>query len=69
MESDERPGRPLANRNSVMIDKVRALLKSDRRLTIRELAEEAEISVGSCRAIVTQELGMRRIAAKYVPEC
>ena len=69
MESDERPGRPLTNRNSVMIDKVRALLKSDRRLTIRELAEEAEISVGSCRAIVTQELGMRRIAAKYVPEC
>ena len=69
MESDERPGRPLANRNSVMIDKVRALLKSDRRLTIRELAEEAEISVGSCRAIVTQELSMRRIAAKYVPEC
>ena len=69
MESDERPGRPLTNRNSVIIDKVRALLKSDRRLTIRELAEEAEISVGSCRAIVTQELGMRRIAAKYVPEC
>lgn len=52
-----------------MIDKVRALLNSDRRLTIRELAEEAEISVGSCRAIVTQDLGMRRISAKYVPEC
>jgi hypothetical protein len=29
-----------------MTDKVRALLKSDGRLTIREMAEEAEISVG-----------------------
>jgi DNA-binding Lrp family transcriptional regulator len=52
-----------------MIDEVRALLKSDGRLTIREMAEKAEISVGSCRAIVTQDLGMRRIAVKYVPEC
>ena len=69
MESDRRPGRLLTSRNSVMIDKVRALLKSDGRLTIREMAEEAEISVGSCRAIVTQDLGMRRIAVKYVPEC
>jgi hypothetical protein len=33
------------------------------------MAEEAEISVGSCRAIANQDLGMRRIAAKYVPEC
>jgi hypothetical protein len=52
-----------------MIDKVRALLKSDGRLTIREMAEEAETSVGSCRAIVAQDLGIRRIAAKYIPEC
>ena len=69
MASDERPERPLTSRNSVMIDKVRALLKSDRRLTIREMVEEVEISVGSCRAIVTQNLGMGRIAAKYVAEC
>lgn len=69
MESDVRPGRPLTSRNSVKIDKARALLKCDRILTIREMAEEAEISVGSCRAIVTQDLGMRRIAAKYVSEC
>jgi len=52
-----------------MIEKVRALLKSDRRLTIREMAEEAEISVGSRRAIVTQNLGRGQIAAKYVSEC
>jgi len=33
------------------------------------MAEEAEISVGSRRAIVTQNLGIGRTAAKYVSEC
>jgi hypothetical protein len=33
------------------------------------MTEEAGISIGSCRAIVTQDMSMRRVAAKFVPEC
>ena len=38
-----------------------------RRLTVRELAEECGISVGSCHHILTEELKMHRVAAKFVP--
>jgi DNA-binding Lrp family transcriptional regulator len=40
---------------------------ADSRLTIREIAEEVNISFGSCQAILTEDLAMRRVAAKFVP--
>ena len=68
MESDEPPGRPAANRNNEMMDKVRALLKGYRRLTIKEVSEEVEISIVSCHAVVTEDLSKRRVAAKFLPQ-
>jgi hypothetical protein len=46
---------------------VREKIRADRRLTIREIAEEVNISFGSCQAILTEDLAMRRVAAKFVP--
>jgi histone-lysine N-methyltransferase SETMAR len=34
---------------------------------IREIADELNLSFGTCRAILTQDLGMRRVSAKLVP--
>ena len=42
-------------------------MRANRRLTARELAEECGISVGSCDHILTEELKMHRVAAKFVP--
>lgn len=42
-----------------MIDTVRVSLQSGRRLTIREMTEEAQISMSSCHAIVKEEMGLR----------
>jgi hypothetical protein len=36
-------------------------------LTIREIADELNLSFGTCQAILTQDLGMRRVSAKLVP--
>ena len=36
-------------------------------MTVRELAEECGISVGSCHHILTEELKTHRVAAKFVP--
>ena len=36
-------------------------------LTIRELSVEVGGSYGTCQAIPTQDLNMRRLAAKFVP--
>jgi hypothetical protein len=43
VEGDKHPGCPPTSRNSEMIDIVRDLLKSDRRLMIREMFKEAGI--------------------------
>ena len=42
-------------------------MRANRRLTVRELAEECGITVGSCHHILTKELKMHRVAAKFVP--
>jgi hypothetical protein len=40
----------------------------DRRLTVREIAINIGISDGSAHAILTDDLGMRRVAAKCMPK-
>ncbi|XP_033606072.1 uncharacterized protein LOC117282053 [Cryptotermes secundus] len=40
----------------------------DRRLAICEIADEVGISRGSANTILTDDLGMRRVAAKFVPK-
>ena len=40
----------------------------DRQITIRERAEEVGVSIGSVHSIVTEDLGLRRISAKFVPK-
>ena len=40
----------------------------NRRITIREVAEDVGISVGSCHAIFSDILGLKRVAAKFVPK-
>jgi len=46
---------------------VRELIRANRRLTIRELSVEVGVSYGTCQAILTQDLNMRPVAAKFVP--
>jgi hypothetical protein len=36
-------------------------------LTYREIADELNLSFGTCQAILTQDLGMRHVSAKLVP--
>ena len=38
------------------------------RITIREVAEDVGISVGSCHVIVSNVLGIKRVVAKLVPK-
>ena len=49
------------------VEKVLAVIRQNRRLTVREVAEEAGICKSSCHLILTDKLKMRRVAAKFVP--
>ena len=50
-----------------MIAKVRTIVRSNRRLTVREIVDDCGISVGSCDAILTDDLHIKRVHAKFVP--
>jgi len=43
------------------------MTRSNRRLTIREISEDLNISYGSVQNILTTDLNMRRVSAKFVP--
>ena len=67
VENDLRSIRPSTSRNKEMIAKVRTVLRNNRRLTVREIADDCGISVGSCDAILTDDLHMKPVCAKFVP--
>ena len=68
MESEPRSGRPCTSRNEEVKDQVREEVLNDRRVTVREIAVEVEISTGSIHSILTEDLRMRRVSAKFVPK-
>ena len=68
VESEPRSGRPCTSRNKEVKDQVREEVLNDRRVTVREIAVEVEISTGSVHSILTEDLRMRRVSAKFVPK-
>jgi len=50
-----------------MIVKVRTIVRNNRRLTVREIVDDCGISVDSCDAILTDNLHMKCVCAKFVP--
>jgi len=67
VKDDERSSRPSTSKTDENINKVREMLLNNRKLTIRELAEDLNIAYGSVQDIVVGDLGLRRVAAKLVP--
>ena len=65
-EDDPRPGRPSTSHTEDSVARVREIIRADRRLTIREVAD-VRIAFGTCQKILTEDLRMRRVTAKYVP--
>jgi len=49
------------------VEQVRAAVNQDRRRIIHDLCAEVGIGYGSCQRILTEQLNMHRIAAKFVP--
>ena len=56
------------SRNEEAMDQVREKVLEDRRLTVREIAAEMRISTGSVHSILTEDLNLRRVSAKFVPK-
>ena len=68
VNDEERAGRPSTSTTDENIDEVKKIVLVNRRITVREVAEDLNISIGSCHSIFTNDLGMTRVAAKFVPK-
>ena len=68
VNNDAHPGRPSTLTTDENVEAVKKIVKENRRITIREVAEDVGISVGSCHEIFSDVLGMKRVAAKFVPK-
>ncbi|UYV70801.1 hypothetical protein LAZ67_8000674 [Cordylochernes scorpioides] len=65
---NERSGRPSTSTTPEKVDKVLELVREDRRITVREVAEEAGILFWSTQSIMKDILGVRRLNAVLVPK-
>ncbi|XP_046683674.1 protein GVQW3-like [Homalodisca vitripennis] len=67
VEDMERSGRPSTSRVDETVAKVKELLDSNRRLSLKMIADEVSVNKFTVRQIVTQDLMMRKVCAKLVP--
>ena len=58
-EDDPRQGSTSTSHAEKTVTRLREIIHDDRRLTIREVAEEVRIAFGTCQKILTEDLRMR----------
>jgi len=64
---DPRPGRSSTSTKDDHVERVRAVIRGNCPLTLREVADEVDISIGSCHQIFTEKLQMCCVSAKFMP--
>jgi len=68
VNDEESSGRPATSKTEENIAKVRQIVRVNRRLTVRSIAEQVNIDRETVRKILTEDLDMRKVCAKLVPK-
>ena len=68
IKNEPRSGKPSTSKTDNNVEKVRALVRPDRRLTVRMIAGELNFNHTTVHHILTQELAMRKSCAKIAPK-
>jgi len=63
-----RSGRPATSRTEENIVTIRQIVRENRRLTVRNIAEQVNIDRETVRKILTGDLDMRKVCTKMVPK-
>ncbi|UYV73488.1 hypothetical protein LAZ67_10003687 [Cordylochernes scorpioides] len=66
VNDDQHTGRPRSLRCEENKLKIQELIKSNRRISIKDLSSETGLSVGLCHQIVTKDLDIIRTSSKFV---
>ncbi|UYV82783.1 hypothetical protein LAZ67_22000835 [Cordylochernes scorpioides] len=67
VNDDQHTGRPRSLRCEENKLKIKELIKSNRRISIKDLSSETGLSVGLCHQIVTEDSDTIRTSSKFVP--
>jgi len=67
VDDDEHTGRPTSCTTPETVARIQQLIRLDQRRTICDIAEEVGVGYGTCQRVLTEELGMDHVAAKFVP--
>ena len=68
LEDDSRKGRPSTSKNQENIRLLQNLVEEDRRVTIDEIANAVGITHGSAFSILTEDLRLSMLSARWVPK-
>ena len=68
VEDEQRIGRPSVSHTSDNVAKVKAVLDSDQRLSVRLIADQVGLPKSIVHEMVTTELQMRKVCDKLVPK-
>ena len=60
--------RPSTSKTDDNVERVRSLVRSDRRLTLRMIGSELNLNRFTVHQILTQDLDMRKVCAKMISE-
>ena len=67
VDDDKHTERPTSCTTPETVARIQQLVRQDRRRTIRDIAEEVDVGYGTCQRVLREDLGMHRVAAKFVP--
>jgi hypothetical protein len=68
VEDDKGSGQPSTSKTTENVEKIRELIHEDRCRTIHGITDTVGISCGVCQEILTENLNMRCITLKFVPQ-
>jgi hypothetical protein len=67
LEDNERSGRPSTSSTPKNVETIRQIVHEDHRRTIKDIAAIIDMSYGTVQTILTCDLNMHCVAAKFVP--
>ena len=68
VENEKPPGRPKSVTDEKAVGDVESMIMKDRRLTVKFIGETLKISPSRVWSIITNDLCMKKVAARWVPK-
>ena len=68
VESDPHSGRPATSRTSENVERVQSAINKDQQLTVQALEANLGIPKTTVSEVLTQDLGVKCVVAKFVPQ-